>query len=75
MTGAERETWDTAFVAVSVVAGEPVELAVRALGERPSPSARALLRKLGAGSREARARALARVVSEVALAIDALRLT
>jgi hypothetical protein len=67
-------SWDTSFVAVSVLVGEPLDAVTIALGDSASPQATALLGKLADASREARARALARVISEVALAIDAVRL-
>jgi hypothetical protein len=75
-------TWDTSFVAVSVLVGEPVDSVARTLGASASAPAIELLRKLGEGagdiaaatSREARARALARVISELAVAVDAMRL-
>jgi len=69
--------WETAFVAVSVIVGEPVDAVARALGPAAGDAGAPvseLLRKLAGASREARARALARVVSEVALAVDAVRL-
>jgi hypothetical protein len=67
-------SWDTSFAAVSVLVGEPVDAVTSALGDAASPQATALLGKLADASRDARARALARVISEVAVAIDAMRL-
>ena len=66
--------WQTAFVAVSVLLGEPITEVASALTETASSAASELLEKLGGVSREARARALARVLSEVALAIEDARL-
>jgi hypothetical protein len=65
--------WETAFVALSAIAGEPMEAVARALGEAGSARAADLARALAATSREARARALARAVSDVVLALDAMR--
>ncbi len=67
------ERWEPAFVAVGVLVGEPLEALEAALGEAGEPHATRLLRVLGSASRETRARALARVVSDVAVAIDSLR--
>jgi hypothetical protein len=66
----EAERWEAAFVAVSAIAGEPPEAVASALGVARAAD---LVRALGAASKEARARALARVLSDVALAIDAMR--
>ena len=68
------EGWEAAFVAVSVIAGEPLDAIGTALGEAGMARAGEVVRALGSTSKEVRARALARTVSEVALAIDASRL-
>ena len=68
------ERWEPAFLAVSSAVGEPLELASRALGDDGPRRAEDLLRGLAARSRDARAKALARVLSQVAAAIDAMRL-
>jgi hypothetical protein len=68
------DRWETAFVAVGAIAGEPLEALTRALGEEGAAHASELLSALTVPSREARARSLARAVSEVVLAIDAARL-
>jgi hypothetical protein len=65
--------WETAFVALSALAGEPMEAALGALGESGAAHARDLSRALAATSKEARARALARAISDVVIAIDAMR--
>jgi hypothetical protein len=65
--------WETAFVALGAIAGESTEAVASALGEAGRAHAADLLRALAATSREARARALARAVSDVVLAIDAMR--
>jgi len=67
------ERWEAAFVALGVVAGEPPEAIASALGDEGVARVADLLHALAAPSREARARALARAVSEVVLAIDASR--
>jgi hypothetical protein len=69
----DAERWETAFVAVSAIVGEPPEAVARALGESGMARAADLVRALGAASKEARARALARALSDVALAVDAMR--
>jgi hypothetical protein len=74
MAPAGAEAWEAAFVAVSVIAGEPLDAIGTALGETGMARAGEIVRALGSSSKEARARALARTVSEVALAIDAARL-
>jgi hypothetical protein len=71
--GRDLERWETAFVALCAIAGEPSEVIASALGEPGVARAAHLVRALGAASKEARARALARVLSDVALAIDAMR--
>ncbi len=69
----DAERWEAAFIAVSAIVSEPPEAVAGALGEAGMARAADLVRALGAASKEARARALARAVSEVALAIDAMR--
>lgn len=66
------ERWEPAFVAVLAIAGEPLEALTAALGEVGAAHAADLMTALRSTSRDSRARALARVVSEVAVAIDAL---
>jgi hypothetical protein len=67
------ERWETAFVAVGAIVGEPVESLAAALGSSGEHHAADLLRALRSPSRDTRARAIARVVAEVALSIDAVR--
>jgi hypothetical protein len=69
-----RQRWEPAFVGVSLAVGESLEAASRALGDDGAIHAADWLQGLGAGSRDARARFLARVLSDVAVAIDAVRL-
>jgi hypothetical protein len=65
--------WEAAFVAASAIAGEPASAVASALGDAELARAADLVRALEAPSREARARALARAVSDVVLALDAMR--
>jgi hypothetical protein len=67
--------WEPAFIAVGVVLGEPLERVKASLASPLPPSAERLLSRLADPSREARAQALARPLSEVAMAIEAARLT
>lgn len=66
--------WEPSFVAVSAILGEPLEDVVAALGDASVERAAEILRGLRSPTKSVRARALARVVSEVALAIDRARL-
>ena len=74
--------WESAFVAVSAIVGEPAEAVASALGDVGMARTSNLVRALdpanaasatGATSKETRARALARAVSDVVLAVDAMR--
>jgi len=65
--------WEPAFVAVSAIVGVPTDEAAAALGPGGAANAEAVLAALRGGSREARARAIARPLADVAAAIDALR--
>ncbi len=74
--------WESAFVAVSAIVGEPAEAVASALGDVGMARASSLVRALdpanaanatNATSKETRARALARAVSDVVLAVDAMR--
>ncbi len=67
------ERWEPAFLAVGVLVGEPLEALTAALGDAGEPHTTSLVEALRSTSRETRARAIARVVSDVAVAIDALR--
>jgi hypothetical protein len=68
---AEPQGWQDAFVAVSVLLGESLEEVVQALGP-DAPSAR--VARLRAPAREARARALADVLTPLAMAIASMSL-
>jgi len=63
--------WQRAFIAVSALVGEPLDEALLVLG---GGEQEALLPGLRAPSRATRAVAIARVASEVAMAVDRLRL-
>lgn len=69
----DTRRWEASFVAVSAIAGEPAVDVASALGEAGLARAADLVRALEAPSREARARVLARAISDVVLAIDAMR--
>ncbi len=79
-------SWTSAYIATSTLLGEPLDVTVASIAfaatgetnppERaalPAPAA-ALANTLRSGSREIRAQALARALSEVVLALDAMRL-
>jgi hypothetical protein len=63
--------WESSFLAVSALIGEPLEAVLSALGEPTTPDARDVERALRSPSREARAGAIARAVSWAALDVDA----
>jgi hypothetical protein len=65
--------WETAFVATAALLGEPLEAIALALGSSTAP-AQSLMTALESPSREMRARALARGVSEAIVAVESLRL-
>lgn len=69
-------SWEPAYLAVSAVLGEPLDAAMASLldGGGGGTRAAALLKGLRSSLREARARALADALSEVALAVDAMSL-
>jgi hypothetical protein len=71
---APDRSWEPAYLAVSAVLGEPLDAAVAALGEGGATHAADLLKALRSPSREARARALAHAISEVAVAVEAMSL-
>jgi hypothetical protein len=66
--------WRTAFLATSVLAGESLDAALAALGDGSAMGASQLVGELRSASREARARAIARVMTVVASEVDAARL-
>jgi hypothetical protein len=66
------DRWEPAFVAIAAIVGEPLEATLEALGDEGAAHAADLLQALRSTSKDARARALARVVSEVAIAVDAM---
>jgi hypothetical protein len=70
-------SWEPAYLAVSAVLGEPLDAAMASLpggGGGGGTRVAALLKGLRSPLREARARALADALSEVALAVDAMSL-
>ena len=66
--------WRSAFLATSVLVGEPLDAAIGALGDAAAVGASPLLQELRSSSREARARAIARIMTSVASEVDAARL-
>ncbi|HXN31420.1 MAG TPA: hypothetical protein VN894_06135 [Polyangiaceae bacterium] len=68
------QPWQEAFLAVSLVLGEPLEESLSAIGEGATLRAPLLLRGLRSSSREVRAHAIARAVAPVAVALDEMRL-
>ncbi len=66
--------WQAAYLAVSALLGDEVEEALVSVQEPSRVGAAELVRELRSPSRHARARALARIVSEVVVALDAMRL-
>jgi hypothetical protein len=66
--------WEPAFVAVGILLGEPPEAVRASLASSTSIGAARLMSRLDAPSREARAQALAHVVSKVAIALEAASL-
>lgn len=66
--------WQSAFFAVSALLGEPPEAATLAVGDAGTLHAAQLAADLRSPSREVRARAIARALAPVALALDAERL-
>lgn len=70
----ESPDWPSAFLATSVLLGEPRDAAVASLGAAASPQSAALLAALASPSREVRARALARVAAAVAADVERSRL-
>jgi hypothetical protein len=73
MTPTERWTWETAFLAVSVALGEPLDQAEAALGPGAARVA-ALSKGLRASSRGMRAGVLAAALAPVALEIEQMGL-
>jgi hypothetical protein len=71
---APDRSWEPAYLAVSAVLGEPLDSAVACLRDGGTAHAAELLKALRSPSREARARALADAISDVALAVDAMTL-
>jgi hypothetical protein len=66
--------WRTAFLATSVLAGESLDAALAALGDASAIGVSQFVGELRSSSREARARAIARVMTVVASDVDAARL-
>jgi hypothetical protein len=63
-------TWESGFVALSAVLGEPLEQIVDAIGERGVENAASVVRGLKSRSRASRATALAAVLAGIASELD-----
>jgi hypothetical protein len=74
MDGVSARDWEPAFFAVSAILGEPLESSLALAGEPTIAAAAELVRALRGSSRERRARAIARTVSQVAVDIADMRL-
>jgi hypothetical protein len=74
MEAVSARDWEAAFFAVSAILGEPLESSLASAGEPTTSGGVELVRALRGPSRDRRARAIARVVSQVAVDIDATRL-
>jgi hypothetical protein len=66
--------WPSAFLAFSVLLGEPWEAAVATLGDATTPQSARLSGVLASSSRAQRAHAIARVATAVMVEIDRGRL-
>jgi hypothetical protein len=66
--------WESSFLAVSALLGEPLDASLSAAGDATTAEARELLRSLRAPSRDMRSRAIARALSRAAADVDAARL-
>jgi hypothetical protein len=66
--------WQEAFVAVSAVLGEPLEVSLSALGDVEPTALDALVGGLRSSSRSVRAEAMARAATEVARDLERMRL-
>jgi hypothetical protein len=69
-----NQSWQDAFLGVSGILGEPLDLSLAALGDDPVADALSILPALRSPSRDVRARAMAGVVAALLDGIDAMRL-
>ena len=67
--------WQSAFLAVSVLLGEPLDVAQAALAGGETAGARETARELASSSKATRARAVARVTAAILASLDAARPT
>jgi hypothetical protein len=67
--------WQTAYVAMSAALGAPVDEAVGSLAAPIPVEAELLARELRSPARDVRVRSLARVLSEIALSVEAMVLS
>ncbi len=68
------ESWEEAYLAVSVALGEPREVTLARLSDREARSVATLARTLEASTKVARAQALASALAEVARDVVAMGL-
>jgi hypothetical protein len=66
--------WQAGFISVSVLLGEPLDVALARLPTPISAGANLLAAELGASDRGTRARALARTATELLVSLDAAEL-
>jgi hypothetical protein len=64
------QSWQSTFVAFSVLLREPLATAVEALGAEHAAATSELVRELGAASKEARARVVARIAVATLTELD-----
>jgi hypothetical protein len=65
--------WEPSFVAVGALLGEPLETIAAAIGDG-RVHADGLLHTLRSPDRATRARAIAKIVAEIAVGLDAMRI-
>jgi hypothetical protein len=71
MSAASAEDWQPAFLATSALLGEPLDAAVAALGDAGTLHAAPVFAELRSPERQVRARAMARVLADVSVALGA----
>ena len=68
--GVASVRWETAFVAVSAVLGEPYEQTIDALGDAGATRAGEIVQALRESRRSVRAQAMAHALADVAREVD-----
>ena len=64
------DDWQPAFLAVSMLVGEPLQVALGAIGGEGSHATGEILRELGSSSQQTRVRAMARVAAAIVTGFD-----